>query len=151
MSSRVNPKACCLATGGGRRRGLAVELDAEQSTHDRAEVLGAGVVEHDGLLRLRIAGDEQDIEDPDRSLALELRELVDHLALEVRIAVEGDADELNRAYLCHSSLRRLSAARQEGRFFSIEFRLGQHAAVAQRREPLELAGTAAAPPPGQVS
>jgi hypothetical protein len=44
----------------------------------------------------------------------------------------------------------LFAVRQEGRFLSIEFRLAQHAAVAQPREPLELAGTAAGPP-GHVS
>ena len=74
---------------------------------------------------------------------------VDHLALEVRIAVEGDADELNRAYRRHSSLRSLRAVRQEGRFLSIEFRLGQHAAFAKRREPLELAGVAAAPRQGR--
>ena len=150
MSCCVNPKACSSPPAAAGASRLALELDAEQSTHDPAEVLGVGVFEHDRLLRIWIAGDEQDVENPDRSLALELRKLVDHLALEVRIAVEADADELNRAYLCHSSLRGLLAVRQEGRLLSVEFGLGQHAAFAQRREPLELAGAAAAPP-GQVS
>ena len=150
MSCCVNPNACSSPPAAAGDAGFALELEAEQGTHDPAEVLGGGVLEHHRLLRVRIAGDEQDVENPDRSLALELRELVDYPALEVRIAVKADADELNRAYLCHSSLRRLSAARQERRLLSIELRLAQDAALAQRREPLELAGTAAGPP-GQVS
>jgi hypothetical protein len=53
------------------------------------------VLEHDDLVRVRVAPDEQQVEYADSALALELGQLVGDAALEVRARVEADVEELD--------------------------------------------------------
>jgi hypothetical protein len=74
MSSRESPNAWRSPPSPqrGLGRGLAIKLEPEQRR------------------------DEQEVEHTDCALALELRELLVHPALEVRVALEADRDQLNR-------------------------------------------------------
>jgi hypothetical protein len=79
---------------------LVVELQAEQCAHDRAHCLLL-VLEHHELIRVRVPGHEEQVEQPNGAFALKPRELVCNASLEVCPRLEAHGHELNGRRCCN--------------------------------------------------